>query len=393
MIKSQSRCAYTDSFQIGGATGQVGDPSGRLTERLQADVQQIEDNVPKLAKSIQLFFGRALDYVRNKLEYSSAPTLPLQSPSVLSNLMWHDKLTMLDFLRDVGKHVRVNAMLSRESVRARLESQQGLSFTEFTYQLLQAYDFYYLYKHHKCNIQVGGSDQWGNILAGLELIGRQGNSCSSGLETSAFGLTTPLLTTSTGEKFGKSAGNAVWLDPKLTSIFDFYQYFLKVTDNDVEKYLRLFTLLPRTVITSIVQNHQIAPEKRIAQRRLAAEVTELVHQWDGLVHAETLTKMFFESDYEGLQVKNVKSALEGDPRLVVLDLQELQQTPVAKLAAKYGLVASNSAAKNLVASRGLYLNNQVVAEAQYTTPMSSLIDKRIAILRAGKGKLLVMVAN
>lgn len=248
MIKSQSRCAHTDSFQIGGATGQVGDPSGRLTERLQADVQQIEDNVPKLAKSIQLFFGRALDYVRNKLEYSSAPTFPLQSPSVLSNLMWHDKLTMLDFLRDVGKHVRVNAMLSRErwvvvsfplphlftfcpSVRARLESQQGLSFTEFTYQLLQAYDFYYLYKHHKCNIQVGGSDQWGNILAGLELIGRQGNSCSSGLETSAFGLTTPLLTTSTGEKFGKSAGNAVWLDPKLTSIFDFYQVRSLIKNN------------------------------------------------------------------------------------------------------------------------------------------------------------------
>lgn len=379
---------------IGGATGRVGDPSGRSTERTQADIQQIEENVIKLTESIQSFFGRALDYAQKKLETDGSPVLPLQNPSVLSNLVWHEKFSMLDFLRDVGKHVRVNTMLNRESVRARLESQQGLSFTEFTYQLLQAYDFYYLHKYHGCSIQVGGSDQWGNILAGLELIGRyETHSAAAVVEPSAFGLTTPLLTTSTGEKFGKSAGNAVWLDPKLTSIFDFYQYFLKVTDDDVEKYLKLFTLLPRATITELVQTHQAAPEKRIAQRWLAAEVTELVHKRDGVIRAETLTKTFFESDYEGLKAENVKSALEGDPRLVVLDPREIQGTPVAKLAAKYGLVASNSAAKNLIASRGLYLNNQVVPEAQYTVQNSSLIDGRVAILRAGKGKLLVIVAN
>ncbi|KAJ3567172.1 hypothetical protein NP233_g6537 [Leucocoprinus birnbaumii] len=379
---------------IGGATGRVGDPSGRLTERTQADIQQIEDNVIKLTASIQFFFGRALDYAKRRLEDYGSPVSSLQSPTVLSNLVWHEKFIMLDFLRDIGKHVRVNTMLNRESVRARLESQQGLSFTEFTYQLLQAYDFYYLHKHHNCSIQVGGSDQWGNILAGLELIGRyDAQSGSLALEPSAYGLTTPLLTTSTGEKFGKSAGNAVWLDPGLTSVFDFYQYFLKVTDDDVEKYLKLFTLLPRATITELVEAHQAAPEKRIAQRRLAAEVTELVHKRDGVIRAETLTKMFFESDYEGLQAENVKSAMEGDPRLVVLDSQEIQGTPVAKLAAKYGLVASNSAAKNLISSRGLYLNNQVVPEAQHTASTSSLIDSRVAILRAGKGKLLVLVAK
>ncbi|KAF9450444.1 tyrosyl-tRNA synthetase [Macrolepiota fuliginosa MF-IS2] len=377
---------------IGGATGRVGDPSGRLTERKPADIKQVEDNVVKLTESIQFFFSRALEYAKSRLGAHGSPVPAMQSPAVLSNLEWHEKFTMLDFLQFVGKHVRVNTMLNRESVRARLESQQGISFTEFTYQLLQAYDFHHLHKHHNCGIQVGGSDQWGNILAGLELIGRR-ESPSATAEPTAYGLTTPLLTTSTGEKFGKSAGNAVWLDPNLTSIFDFYQYFLKVTDDDVEKYLKLFTLLPRSTISQIIQTHQLNPEKRIAQRQLAAEVTELVHKHDGVIRAETLTKMFFESHYEGLKAEHVKSALEGDPRLVLLDFQEIRETPVAKLAAKYGLVASNSAAKNLIASHGLYLNNQAVPEVQYTIQPSSLIDNRIAILRAGKGKLLVLVEN
>jgi tyrosyl-tRNA synthetase len=235
--------SFTHFLQIGGATGRVGDPSGRLTERTQADIRQVEDNVVKLTENIQFFFARALEYAQSRLQEYGSPVPPLIAPSVLSNLTWHEKFTMLDFLRDVGKRVRVNTMLNREryinspyflsyllilpfSVRARLESQQGLSFTEFTYQLLQAYDFYYLHTFHSCNIQVGGSDQWGNILAGLELIGRyETQAVSSTPEPSAYGLTTPLLTTSTGEKFGKSVGNAVWLNPQLTSIFDFYQVY------------------------------------------------------------------------------------------------------------------------------------------------------------------------
>ncbi|KAF7782578.1 hypothetical protein Agabi119p4_1954 [Agaricus bisporus var. burnettii] len=379
---------------IGGATGRVGDPSGRLTERQEADIQQLDDNVALLTQSVESFFRHAFEYVKRRLEKDGSPPPSFQSPTVLSNLKWHEKFSMLDFLRDVGKQVRVNTMLNRESVRARLESQHGLSFTEFTYQLLQAYDFYHLHKHYGCNVQVGGSDQWGNIVAGLELIGRHETpSNTSASESSAYGLTTPLLTTSSGEKFGKSAGNAVWLNPNLTSVFDFYQYFIKVTDDDVEKYLKLFTFLPRSTIDQIVEAHRLAPEKRTAQRRLAAEVTELVHKREGMVRAETLTKMLFDSDYHGLQAEHIKSALGGDPRLVLLDFQELQGTPVAKLAAKYGLVSSNSAAKTLVASRGLYLNNQIVPEVQHMVPSSSLIDDRIAILRAGKGKLLVLVAN
>lgn len=204
---------------VGGATGRIGDPSGRNTERQLADIQHIQDNVSSLSESICHFFTRASSYALRR-----HPNIHLSAsspPNILSNLEWHQRFTMLDFLRTVGVHARISAMINKESVKARLNSQQGISFTEFTYQLLQAYDFYHLHKHHGCSIQIGGSDQWGNIVAGLELIAK---TTAPGEEApNVFGITTPLLTTSTGEKFGKSAGNAVWLNPGLTSIFDFYQ--------------------------------------------------------------------------------------------------------------------------------------------------------------------------
>ncbi|KAF8630635.1 hypothetical protein AX15_002786 [Amanita polypyramis BW_CC] len=241
---------------IGGATGRIGDPSGRSTQRQLANIKNIEDNVSSLTNSIYNFFSRASHYViRKHSNVDSVPSLP----TVLSNLEWHQHITMLDFLRTVGVHARISTMLGRESVKARLNSQQGISFTEFTYQLLQAYDFHHLYKHHGCSIQIGGSDQWGNIVAGLELIARlEGKSNAPDEDVpDVYGITTPLLTTSTGEKFGKSTGNAVWLDPDLTSVFDFYQYFVKVADADVEKYLKMFTLLPLPEITEIVQAHKV----------------------------------------------------------------------------------------------------------------------------------------
>ncbi|KAF8345860.1 hypothetical protein F5887DRAFT_963863 [Amanita rubescens] len=350
---------------IGGATGRIGDPSGRTTERQLADVQHVEDNkLPNIHHSTSL------------------------PPHVMSNLEWHQHFTMLDFLRTVGVHARISAMISRESVKARLDSQQGISFTEFTYQLLQAYDFYHLHKHHGCSIQVGGSDQWGNIVAGLELIAK---TAAAGTEAiNVFGITTPLLTTSTGEKFGKSAGNAVWLDPGLTSIFDFYQYFIKVTDADVEKYLKMFTLLPLSEIADIVKTHEPQPDKRIAQRRLAAEVTEMVHGREGLIHAETMTKLFFGSDYCTMRADDVIHAFKDDPRLILVDEHDAFHTPLPKLIAKHGLVTSNSAARMLVQARGLYLNNSPVLDVHFMLSRQHLIDNRMAILRAGKDKLLVL---
>ncbi|TFK44730.1 hypothetical protein BDQ12DRAFT_673472 [Crucibulum laeve] len=376
---------------IGGATGRIGDPSGRILERQLADVKQVEDNVISLTKSIQNFFKRALVYADARLEKNE---VICTEPAVTSNLEWHQSFNMLDFLQIVGVHARVNTMLNRESVRARLNAQHGLSFTEFTYQLLQAYDFYHLHKHFNCSIQVGGSDQWGNILAGLELIGRldQPSAKEETEHAQAYGITTPLLTTATGEKFGKSAGNAVWLDPNLTSVFDFYQYFMKVADADVEKYMKLFTLLSWSQIQDILQVHSQSPEKRIAQRRLAAEVTELVHRPEGVVRAETLTKLLFESDYSDLKAENIIAAFQGDPRLVMVDKSELLELPVAKLASKHSLVASNSAARSLVTSKGLYLNNTPVPELQFKITAERLINERIAIVRAGKDKLLVLAS-
>ena len=294
------------------------------------------------------------------------------------------------------------SVLISVSVRARLNSQQGLSFTELTYQLLQAYDFYHLHKHFNCTIQVGGSDQWGNILAGLELINRLDSHSTLPLSSSesaasapeAYGITTPLLTTASGEKFGKSAGNAVWLDPTMTSVFDFYQvrepsfafridlmrggqYFIKVDDADVEKYLKLLTLLPSPQISEIMDAHTVSfilssrgpiaqavrlnsgnPKNgplsegwQLKSRSWSTRVRFNVSQRlpslnvcpftaEGLTHARTLTKLLFESDIADLQTQPIISAFEADPRLVILNEEELLSLPVTKLAAKYGLAMS-----------------------------------------------------
>ncbi|KAF8070477.1 hypothetical protein FPV67DRAFT_1755986 [Lyophyllum atratum] len=379
---------------IGGATGRVGDPSGRSTERQPADTKRVADNVTSLTESIKTFFRRALVYADTRVAHDEELSV---EPSVANNLKWHEGINFLDFLQTVGVHARVNTMLNRESVRARLNSQRGLSFTEFTYQLLQAYDFYHLHKQFGCSIQVGGSDQWGNILAGIELIGRledpSASEQNSEAEAKAFGLTTPLLTTASGEKFGKSAGNAVWLDSNMTSVFDFYQYFIKVDDADVEKHLKLFTLLSHSDIATIMEVHAKKPEIRTAQKRLASEVTEMVHTDKGLLRARTLTNLLFESNYDGLTAHQITSAFEGDPRLVLVDEDELFNSPIMKLAARYRLVSSASASRNLVQANGLYVNNRTVPETQFKIAKTELIDDRVAILRAGKDKLLILALN
>ncbi|KDR75867.1 hypothetical protein GALMADRAFT_248598 [Galerina marginata CBS 339.88] len=373
---------------IGGATGRVGDPSGRLVERQLAEVRKVEGNVVSLTSSIQRFFKNALLYAESHgiLEEKNTVT----EPRVISNLDWHGSFNLLEFLQKVGVHARVNTMLNRESVRTRLSSHKGLSFTEFTYQLLQAYDFYYLHTHFGCTIQIGGSDQWGNIVAGLELIGKLEVETPS---EDCFAITTPLLTTSTGEKFGKSAGNAVWLDPNLTSVFDFYQYFLKVTDADVGSYLSLFTLMSQEDITGLLEMHKSAPEKRIAQHRLADEVTEMVHLKAGVKQASIMTKLLFSSGYADLRAQDILASFDKDPRLIKISMGCILSTPVAKLAAKHGLVMSNSVARNLVASSGLYLNNQAIPDFQYKASKDDFLDGRVLILRAGKDKMLVLVAE
>ncbi|KAL1748832.1 hypothetical protein HDZ31DRAFT_28919 [Schizophyllum fasciatum] len=376
---------------IGGATGLLGDPTGRRTARDPANKSVVERNVSSLESALRKFFERATEYAEARGISTRGELSELQ---VKSNLEWHKEFSMLDFFMLVGSNARMNTMLNKESVRTRLTSKDGMSYTEFSYQLLQAYDFYHLFRNYGCTIQVGGSDQWGNIVSGLELIARlEGEDTADSpseprVSSRCFGLTTPLLTTASGEKFGKSAGNAVWLDTKLTSPFAFYQYWILTEDKDVEKYLKLFTLVPDTDIESVMKEHNAAPHKRAAQRLLAAEVTELVHQRTGRELAEKATRLMF-GDASNMTADEVFSALKGDPRLVLLDESDLIGARLFSLATEHGLVASKSEARRLGKSKGFYLNQSVESEDR-ALERNELVEGRFAVLRAGKSNVLVV---
>ncbi|PSR81174.1 hypothetical protein PHLCEN_2v6509 [Hermanssonia centrifuga] len=306
---------------IGGATGLVGDPSGRNTERPLSEASIVANNVEHLASGLNRFFEGAVQYASKRL---AASTRTISPPEIQNNLNWFRNMGLLD-------------------VQIRLNSQQGISFTEFTYQLLQAYDFYTLHKDHSCTIQLGGSDQWGNILAGIDLINKLNPDVASDGShiDKVFGITMPLLTTPSGEKFGKSAGNAVALDDSITSVFDFYQFFLRVPDSHVGQYLKMFTLLPVAEIEDVLCQHQQNPEARAAQRLLSTEVTELVHGEEAVSRAQAATKVLYERDLAEVKATDIIMALKGDPRLQFCEESELLDAPVAKLAGRYKLVVSN----------------------------------------------------
>ncbi|KAJ1837904.1 tyrosyl-tRNA synthetase, partial [Coemansia sp. RSA 2703] len=285
---------------VGNATGMIGDPSGRSTERVALDRETLARNIAGIEAQLQRFFSRGTEYALKRMPEID-PTR-LRKVCVLHNADWYQDMNILQFLGSVGRYSRVGAMMARDSVKSRLQSMHGISFTEFSYQLLQAYDFWHLYHHHGCRIQLGGSDQWGNITAGTDLIHKmpfQQDGCDTGgliaepengsVDT-AYGLTIPLLTTSSGEKFGKSAGNAIWLDEAKTSAFDIYQFFVKTSDADVERFLKMFTLLPVRRIAEVMSEHREVPENFAAQRLLAAEVTELIHGQSGLNRALCATE-------------------------------------------------------------------------------------------------------
>ncbi|KAI0697249.1 hypothetical protein BC835DRAFT_1473316 [Cytidiella melzeri] len=387
---------------IGGATGLVGDPSGRDTERPLPDTTVVQSNVEHLSGAVTKFFTSALQYAQTRLGLSSGLMTDLQAPPVLNNLHWLQGVGLLEFLRTVGLHARVNSMIARESVQTRLTSQQGISFTEFTYQLLQAYDFYVLNQKEGCTIQIGGSDQWGNIVAGIELINklnsqlqRKGSAKQDGRVKAkeVFALTTPLLTTPSGQKFGKSAGNAVALDEKVTSVFDFYQFWLRTPDSHVGLYLRMFTLVSLANTEAAIAAHENKPESRSAQRLLAQEVTELVHGKSAMLKAQVASRVLYESDYTTVTTEDILSSLSGDSRLQIISEEILLSTPVAKLAVQTKLVASNSEAKRLVEARGLYVNSQRVSNFTDTLSKGDLLDGRFVVVRCGSQKQLVLVAS
>ena len=349
---------------VGGATGLVGDPSGRTTERTLNDPEVIAGWVERIRSQVE----RYLDF--------DGP-----NPAVIANnLDWTAKMSAIDWLRDIGKHFSVSRMLAKESVSARLEAG-GISYTEFSYQVMQAVDFLELYRRHGCTLQLGGSDQWGNLTAGVDLIRRVEGAA-------AHALATPLITRPDGEKFGKSEGSTLWLDPELTSPFAFFQWFLNVDDSIVGTYLRVFSFRSHDEIESLESEVVAHPESRAAQRALAAEVTELVHGADATRAAISASEALFGGgDLRSLDAATLKAAFADLPRATLAASNGLP--PVLDLFVQSGLSESRGQARRVLGEGGAYINNVRVADPAAVPDRSDLLAGRWLLLRRGKRHLAV----
>ncbi|MEU7857824.1 tyrosine--tRNA ligase [Nonomuraea sp. NPDC049141] len=343
---------------VGGATGLIGDPSGRSTERVLNTTEVVEEWVSRIRVQVEKF-----------LTFDEGPA----SAELVSNLDWTAEMSAIDFLRDIGKHFPVNRMLARESVAARLGGD-GLSYTEFSYQILQANDYLELYRRHGCTLQIGGSDQWGNITAGVDLIRRvEGGHVHA--------LTGKLITKADGTKFGKTAGGSIWLDGALTSPYAFYQYFLNADDRDVVRFLKVFTFREREEIEALEKAVADRPFAREAQRTLAEDLTTLVHGAGELAAVVAASKALFgQGSLEELPVATLAAALAEVPKAMVPALG----APFVDLLADSGLVESKSAARRAVKEGGAYLNNVKITDEAYVPEASDLLHGRFMVLRRGK---------
>ncbi|WP_036333822.1 tyrosine--tRNA ligase [Microbispora sp. ATCC PTA-5024] len=343
---------------VGGATGLIGDPSGRSTERALNSTDVVEEWVSRIRVQVEKF-----------LSFDEGPT----AATLVSNLDWTAGLSAIDFLRDIGKHFPVNRMLARESVSARLAGE-GLSYTEFSYQILQANDYLELYRRHGCTLQLGGSDQWGNITAGVDLIRRV-----EGAHVHA--LTGKLITKADGTKFGKTAGGAVWLDPALTSPYAFYQYWLNADDRDVVRFLKVFTFRTREEVDELEKAVSERPAAREGQRALAEDLTTLVHGADELARVIAASRALFgQGSLADLDERTLDAALAEVPKAVVPSLGGT----VVDLLAESGLVESKSAARRAVKEGGAYLNNVKITDEDHTPGAEDLLHGRFLVLRRGK---------
>ncbi len=342
----------------GGATGMVGDPSGKSEERNLLDAETLQHNVDSIKKQL----ANLLDFTPG----ANAATL-------VNNADWTANISALEFLRDVGKHITVNQMMAKESVKNRLNSENGLSYTEFSYMLLQANDFRHLCATHNVELQMGGSDQWGNITAGIDLIRRT-------LGRGAFGATWPLVTRSDGQKFGKTAGGAVWLDAQRTSPYQFRQFWMQMADADVVRYLPQFSLASLEEVRALIAEHEQAPEKRTAQRSLAAEMTSLVHGTDAAHHAETAADILFGADPTTASIEALRAVASEVP-MTTVSFADLDDTYA--LLARAGVVASNSEARRTIQQKGLKVNGKTLEEGE-TLASKGILHERWVLVRKGK---------
>ena len=347
---------------VGGGTGLIGDPSGKVNERALLTVEQVEENAAGIHRQLERFldFGAGANPAR-----------------MVNNADWLREVSLIEFLRDTGKHFTVQTMMARDSVKRRLAAEDGLSFTEFSYQLLQAYDYLVLHDRYGCTLQGGGSDQWGNIVAGCDLIRRVRGA-------KAHGLVLPLVTTSAGTKFGKTEAGTIWLDAARTSPFRFYQFWLSTDDRDVEQYLKWFTLLTAVEIGALVDALTAAPEKREAQRELARVITRTVHGDDALGRAERASAVLFGGRLADADPDDVLMVFDDVPS-TELPLPALEAgAAAADLAVLTGLTASKGEATRLVKQGGFYVNDRRLGEGDARVTVADLIGGRVLVLRKGQ---------
>ena len=361
---------------IGGATGMIGDPSGKSNERNLLDEATLRHNQAALKEQLSRF----LDFD------SQAPNAAV----LVNNYDWMKDFSFLSFIRDVGKHITVNYMMAKDSVKKRLSSEaaEGMSFTEFTYQLVQGYDFLHLYKNFQCTLQMGGSDQWGNITTGTELIRRIGGG-------KGYALTCPLITKADGTKFGKTEGGNIWLDANRTSPYAFFQYWLNTSDVDAEKYIKIFTLLDQETIATLVIDHQDAPHLRLLQKNLAKEVTTAVHGHEAYENAVKASDILFGKTtaeaVKALDTKTFLAVFEGVPQ-AVLPFANLENglDMIAALSAETGFLKSNGDARRELKQNAISVNKEKVGET-YLISQKDLIDQKYVLLQRGKKNYFILV--
>ena len=367
LLMHLQRAGHKPYALVGGATGMVGDPSGKSEERNLLSEETLAFNLAGVKKQLSHF----LDFDTNK---SNAAEL-------VNNYDWFKDFSFLNFIRDVGKHITVNYMMSKDSVKKRLEGDNGMSFTEFTYQLVQGYDFYWLYQNKNCKVQMGGSDQWGNITTGTEIIRRK-----TGGE--AFAFTCPLITKADGGKFGKTEKGNVWLDPTKTSPYQFYQFWLNASDEDANKWIKIFTLLEPSVIEGLIAEHAAAPQLRILQKALAAELTKMVHSEADLTFAVQATEILF-----GNATTEVLQSLNETQLLQVMDGVPTVNIDPAKIAAGYDIVElladtaifpSKGEARKMWQAGGIGINKEKITTEFTTVTSAQLLQGKYILFQKGK---------
>lgn len=378
LLAHYQRCGHKPVALVGGATGMIGDPSGKSSERNLLDEKTLRHNQESIKKQLAHF-----------LDFESDAK---NSAILVNNYDWMKEFSFLGFIRDVGKHITVNYMMSKDSVKNRIssESSDGMSFTEFTYQLVQGYDFLHLYKEQNCTLQMGGSDQWGNITTGTELIRRIGNG-------KGFAITCPLITKSDGSKFGKSEGGNIWLDANRTSPYKFYQYWLNSSDVDAEKYIKIFTFLTESEIKTIINDHQEAPHLRQLQKRLAEEITSMVHSKEDFENAERASGILFSTSFKA-DIKSLNEAtfldvFEGVPQAEI-SRSEFNEgmDMIAALSAKTNFLASNGEARRALKENSISVNKEKVGE-DFQLTSEDLINNRYVVINRGKKSTFIIKVN